>query len=502
MFILRNGIIKRGTFGGSLASAQSTASYSVTGHDYQTSRQMYEYLPVGYDQAASASLPLMIWGHGDGVRANWANVNSLGEGIGYYLNNGSWNDLTYNHVVVIPQLTVGDVDYTTTDFDDVLTKLASEGIKIDANRICVAGFSRGSIGLVDGCWVNRSSQVASAINVSGPNTTSGWVARAGSSGAGYMQIHGTSDGTFGNTIGGTLYWANGGFSAWNDLTPAPRGMYFYPLGHESNLWDGHAFNPASAEVNIFEFASKFNKISGSQATQFVSNAETTLSQVDYKESVSLVGLLTPGAEKTALQSRLATLLTTINKTNGVRYYVSPQTSGLGALNTGYNIWTSFATGNGITNIVDVDNGASTIDVTMTQECATSSRDGSASGNNAGRQRSHGFDDYRINLQGFVVNNAVNNGVVTIGGIPTGKLVDIFIYHHHLAANDDSTSFSQNNRLRAVCNSITVDQYSAYNNHSHISFTDVPETSGNITIALEAIDSRDCLVTGLEFVVHD
>jgi len=485
----------RGAFGNTTLSAPSFAS----GGNYQSGREYYIYKPRGYDQAAAGSLPLMVFFGGYGMRT-WANRVNEGEGLYYYLNNGSWDDLTYDHIVVVCEYTVGDGDPNTGHFDDILTELTADGVKYDPNRISYTGLSGGAIGAYN-ILQARYSQIASVIPISGPSFQTGW---ANYYGIGFWQHHGTNDGTFGETIGGSLYWANGDFSAWREETPAARGSYYYTGAsdsHNSGIWNDHVYNPATAEYNFFQFAAKFNKDATLQATQFTDNAEATLDIVDYRESKQQVDALSSGAPKTALLSRLATLLTTINQ-SGTRYYVSPQTSGLGALNTGYNIWTSFATGNGITNIVDVGNGASTIDLTMTQECAASSRDGSASSNNAGRQKSHGFDDYRINLQGFVVNNAVNDGVVTIGGIPTGKLVDIFIYHHHLAANDDGSSFAANNRLQVVCNSVTKSQYSAYNNYSSISFTDVPETSGNITLAFDAIDSRDCLVTGIEILVHD
>lgn len=483
----------RGTFGNGTVSAPTFAS----GGNYQTSREFFIYKPRGYDQASAASLPLMIFFPGYGARNTWANISTEGEGLYYYLNNGSWNDLTHGHIVVVCQYTAGDVDPNTGHFDDILTKLTTDGVKYDPNRISVTGLSGGAIGTYEILKV-KYAQIASVIPVSGPSLTSGW---GNWYGIGFWQHHGTSDGTFVRTIGSSLYWANGDFSAWREETPAPRGTYYYNEGHTSNVWNNGVYNP-TATYNFFQFASKFNKNATNQATQFTDNAESTNDIVDYREAKQQVDALGAGAPKTALLARLATLLTTINKTNGVRYYVSPQTTGLGALNTGYNVWDAFATGNGITNIVNVSNGSSTIDLTMTQECAASSRDGLASSNNAGRQKSFGFDDYKINLQGFVVNNAVNNGVVTIGGVPTGKLVDIFIYHHHLAANDDGSAFSVNNRLQVVCNSVTKSQYSAYNNYSSISFTNVPETSGNITMAFDALDSRDCLVTGIELLVHD
>jgi len=472
-------------------SAPSFAS----GGNYQSGREYYIYKPRGYDQAAAGSLPLMLAFPGYGVRDTWANRVNSGEGIYYYLNNGSWDDLTYGHIVVYCQYTTGDTDPNTGHFDDILTELDAEGIKYDPDRISYTGLSGGAIGAYN-TLQGRYSQIASVITIAGPSYTSGW---ANYYGIGFWQTHGTADGTFGRTIGGSLYWANGDFSAWREETPAPRSTYYYGEGHSSSVWNA-VYNPSGMTFNLFQFAAKFSKDAEQQATLFTDNAEATEDIVDYQEALQQVNALSSGAPKTALLARLATLLTTINK-GGVRYYISPQTSGLGAIDAAYNIWTSFATGNGITNITDVGGGASTIDVTMTQECAASSRDGSASANNAGRQKSHGEPDYRVNLQGFVVNNAVNNGVVTISGIPSGKLTDVIIYHHHLAANDDSGAFSANNRLSVTCNSETQTQYSAYANEKGFYFVGVPESSGSFTIGFDAIDSRDCLVVKIELLVY-
>jgi len=465
------------------------------GHAYQSGYDMYIYEPRGYVQAAAGSLPLMIFYPGYGARDNWSTVLNVGEGLGYYLNSGAWDDLTYNHIVVVAQYKTADVDPNTTMFDNILSYLTTNGYKYDPDRVSVTGLSGGAIG----CYAfiqGRTSDIASVISVAGPSFTAGW---SGYSGLGVRFDQGTNDGVFGATIGGSLYWANGGFGSWQDQTPAPRGQYYYPEGHSTAVWNTHVYNPATAEYNFFQFASKFNKDATAQATQFVDNAEATENLVDYKEAKTQTDQLSSGAPKTALLARLATLLTTINS-GGSRYWISPQTTSIGSLGSGYNIWTAFATGNGITNIVDINNVASTIDITMTQECATGTRDGNASGNNANTMRSHGFDNYLYNVAGLIVDDAVNNGRITISGITTGKLMDIYIYTHHIAANDNN--FSTNNILQTICNSVTQTQYVAYNNYQYIAYLNVPETSNSIDIDFDALGTRDALVTGIELVEHN
>ena len=477
-------------------SAPSFAS----GGNYQTSREYYIYKPRGYDQAAAGSLPLMVFFGGYGMRT-WANRVNEGEGLYYFLNNGSWDDLTYGHIVVVCEYTVGDVNPNTGHFDDILTELTAEGVKYDPNRVSMTGLSGGSIGIKD-ILPARYTQIASVVTICGPSLTSGW---ADLNGIGYWQHSGNNDSAFGESIGGTLYQANGGVGSFRDLTPAPRGSYYYFASgdtHTSAVWNNHIYNPSTAEYNFFQYAAKFNKDATLQATQFTDNAEATLDIVDYREAKMLTDNLSSGAPKTALLARISTLLTTINQ-SGTRYYISPQTSGLGALNTGYNIITSFTTGASISNIVDVTNGASTIDIEVTQEMSNGTRDGNASGNNAGRMKSHGFDDYRINLQGAVILNSTNNGRITLKQIPTGKLVDVFIYTHHLAANDDTAAgLGTDNVVQVICNSVTKSQYVAYNNYRGLSFLDVPESSGDITIDFDAIGTRDVLLTGIELLVHD
>jgi predicted peptidase len=117
----------------------------VSGGNYQTGREYYIYKPRGYDQASAGSLPLMVFFGGYGMRT-WANRVNEGEGLYYYLNNGSWDDLTYDHIVVVCEYTVGDVDPNTGHFDDILTELTAEGVKYDPDRISYTGLSGGAIG--------------------------------------------------------------------------------------------------------------------------------------------------------------------------------------------------------------------------------------------------------------------------------------------------------------------------------------------------------------------
>jgi len=465
--------------------------------NYSGSRQALIRIPQGYFDNSN-SYPLMIglpgYGATDRTGGSFANVNNSGEGFGQFLLANASPQFE-RALWIIPENLVFNVDYSSSEFVAAKAYMTTH-YRVDTNRISITGLSGGAIGCLS-AFINNQSEIASMTFVSGPAIDSAW---STASGIGIWHHQGTADATFGRTIGGTLYRANGGSGAFNNLDPAARTSYYYPLGHTSSVWDTNVYNPSTAPHDVYAWMLKFSKDTSQQATLHVEFAESSLDVRDYREALIQVNNLSSGSTKTALLSRLSTLRTTIDK-GGSRYFISFQDSSIGSLGSGYNIFVSPLTTNAaITNIVDQDNSSSTIGVKIQQQLDVSGTAEAVSSFNAGRQKSKGFV-YQANLQGALVNASLTNGVVRLTNIPTGKLVDVLIHRHHNFNDDDNNAMSSETKLQATVNGITNSQYSAYNNVDYLYFTGAPESSGNVDIAIRNAGARSAAVQMLEILVY-
>jgi len=476
------------------AAPLSAATYTKV--TYSGSRFAWIYVPVGYQNDLS-NWPLIVFmpGYGSTDRSggSFNNVNNAGEGLGQYLLAG--NFFFNKALIIIPENLIFNVDYGVNEWDASITYMNAH-YRVDNNRISHMGLSGGAIGGKD-IFINRQSNLTATVHVSGPAIDSAW---STASGIGVWHHQGTADTTFGRTIGGTLYRANGASGSWIDLSPAVRSNYYYGLAHTSAVWDTNVYSPVTQKNNVYEWVLKFHKVPTQQADLHVGYAEKTLDVRDYREALILVNNLSAGGTKTNLLSRLSTLKSTIDK-GGNRYIVSFQNSSIGSLGTGYNIFVSpLTTNSAITNIVNDNGGASTVGVKMQQQLDSSGSDANASNVNAAKQKSKGFV-YQANISGALVNASVTNGVVRITNVPTGKKVDILVHHHHNAADDDNNAMTAQTAISVTANGTTVTQYSAYNNTEYVYITSVPESSGNVDIAIKNSGTRNALLQVLEFLIY-
>ncbi len=502
MFILRNGTIRRGTFGSGGSSEPADPASFTNGYTYMTGRDMYIYTPAGYN--LGSNYPVMMFLVGDGVRDGWGNALSQSEGYPYFLNTGVWAP---EMIVCVPQIITADVNYGAANFDAVLNYLATGSYKYNPNRVYLTGLSRGAMG-IDFIIQTKSASIAGVVPIAGPAIQTGWTNPGGGyNHKGFWYHEGTNDGNFGRTLGGTLYWANGNFGAWNDLTPAPRVTYHYPQGHGTAVWNTQVYASSSiASGSDFErYLAKFSTDPEERATLFTSNAEFTQDIVDWRESRTLVDNISSSATRTDLLTRLDTLKATINKTNGVRHYISMQTEFIGAIGQGYNIWVQpFSSSRATGSLVDMNGSSSTLTITASQQfipAGASSWAANASDTNAGRMRAHGFE-YLFNQAGMVLSSSVSGGYLTLGNISTGKLVDVLVYHHHVAPDDDSVAISAVSGIKATVNGVTKGQYSAYNNAYYVKFENIPEVNNKVTMSFATSGSRNIIVQGVEVLIHD
>ncbi len=491
----------------SAATSKNTPQTSLSPSSYSTvvytgSRIMWVYKPPGYD-GNSNNYPLIVFFPGYGATdrsgGSFSNVNNSGEGLGQYLLAG---DRPPNILMCIPQNLTPNVDYGFSEWDAALTYMGAN-YRVNTNQQYATGLSGGAIA----CFsvISNRTNCASIVSVSGPSFSNNWTSL---SGFGFWQHHGTSDSTFGLTIGGTLYRTNGASGGPIDLTPAPRTTYYYPLGHVSGVWDTQVYNrlertdhAGTAAFDYIRFLKKFSKDANEQATNFVTNSEYSLDVVDYRESVMLVNQLSSGSLKDSLTARLSTLQLAVNR-NGIRYVVSPNNGATTVSTTGINDWNgTFAASDGLSNIVDESGGASTISFVVTNQFASSSRSGNAGNNNAGRSKYKGFP-LEYNLGGLVLNHAISNGSLTISNVPTGKLVDIIIHNSHITGDDDDHAISAQSSISTTINGVTQTQYSEYNNAYYLKFTNIPESSGNVVIDMHPVSTRDIILVGFEILIHD
>ncbi len=483
--------------------AQSPRSYTTA--TYTGSKIAWIYKPPGYD-GNSLNYPLLIWFPGYGATdrsgGSFSNVNrgpTNSEGLGEVLLAG---DNPPNILIAIPQNLIFGVDYGVNEWDAILTYMTAN-YRIDTNRQYLMGPSGGAIGCL--AVLQGRSNVAAVMPISGPAFTNNW---SSLSGIGFWQHQGTADGTFGTTIGGSLYNAGGTSGSAIDLTPAPRTTYYFGDPHSSLVWSNEVCyrlnrtdKAGTAKFDYPTWFTKFSKDPNQQAGLFVSNAENTRDIVDYRESLALVTNLPSGSLKDDLTNRLAALKLIVDK-GGTRYIVSCNKTGVTVGQTGINDWNAtFATGQGLSNIADDSGNSSTVGFVVTNQFASSSRDNAAGQFNAGRQKYKGIK-LEYNLGGLVINHSITNGILTINNIPSGKLIDVLLDTFHIAGDDDNNPISASTAISATIDGITQTQYSAYNNAYYLQFTNIPESSGSVSIAMKTVSTRDVILLGFTILIHD
>lgn len=138
----------------------------------------YEYLPSGYNPAASQVYPLLIAIHGVGERGNGdgdlARLIQPGKGIASLLYNNpsafpdhfTVNGQDYKFIIICPQFVDNPSWPDETDLDAVITYMMSH-YKVNANRVYLTGLSMGG-GLVYrfvSASVTNASKIAAAVPV-------------------------------------------------------------------------------------------------------------------------------------------------------------------------------------------------------------------------------------------------------------------------------------------------------------------------------------------------
>ncbi len=475
-------------------------SLFTTGLTYSSGRNGYIYQPPGYDDNSN-DYPLIIFLHGDGARSSTVtdiiagsdSVNN--EGTGWFLNQG---DEPSGVLIALPQLPFlsANNDFLATDFDDVMTFMTSN-YRVNINRIYVTGLSRGAFGTRH-CLQDRASQVAGSVLVCG-NVDTGWnwsgTTGDGQSDIGHFWINGTNDSTV--TNGQLTILAGANSSAFNRNIPVDT-LSIHNGDHNGAVWNTYCYNRSertdasgSAPFDYVRYLKRFSKDQTERATLHVEHAEYTLNINDWRLARVQVDVMT-GATKSILLTRLATTKILI-----CRLYChlwKPAAT----VTTGTSIYycnnqSTHTAGASISNLIDDENGSSSIGFTIVNQFASSGREGSIS-SNRNRGRYFGYERTH-NTDGMTISTSVTGGTCKFTGLNNAKLYDIRIFH------STASSFATNATIRTTINGVVKTQYSECNNTLYVEYLNISPTSSEIAIAIRTDADKSLFVTGFELYQH-
>src|SRR5687768_5656425 len=129
----------------------------------------YEYVPVDYNDDPSVKYPLIIFLHGIGERGNGTTELSrvLANGIPTYIYDGHpmryfWNGKWETFIVLSPQLSAS-YGYWANQYISGMLQHAKSNLRIDTNRVFLAGMSLGG----GGVWTYATSSLSNAKQIAG-----------------------------------------------------------------------------------------------------------------------------------------------------------------------------------------------------------------------------------------------------------------------------------------------------------------------------------------------
>ncbi len=129
----------------------------------------YEYVPVDYNVDPSVKYPVIIFLHGIGERGNGTTELSrvLANGIPRYIDGGHpmrffWNGKWETFIVLSPQLNAS-YGYWANQYISAMLQHAKSNLRIDTNRVFLAGMSLGG----GGVWTYATSSLSNAKQIAG-----------------------------------------------------------------------------------------------------------------------------------------------------------------------------------------------------------------------------------------------------------------------------------------------------------------------------------------------
>lgn len=473
---------------------------TITGAGVSGSITNFDTDNPGTNTSPTVSVTFTSSQSGNTITYDYIDSTMLAEGISRWVNLGDNFD---NRAIFIAIQNVGNTVDFDMDYYDKCVEYAWDNYTINPKRLYNAGISRGGRAILDSPgfiktrynhWINRSTGVLTTTDPSNETThaTSGiaaLVVGTASYGSGHTAsnytdigqaiVHGTADGTLTNNTPT--------YAATMEANNEPPYVLNVSGGfHDRDVWDGKCYKrlyragPATgslttADWDYVDFLLKFSKDPLECATLHVEQAEkrrfgTEKDIIDWRHANRKVEALAGSAEKTALQSRLSSLKTDIDN-GGTRWVINFHNTG-DAEASPYNNFAAATSGTTITNMVDFNGGASTMDIQLM------TTPGSGMVDIASNRRSYagGFsktaNESGIRLVGFPL------AEFDLTGIPAGTYT-VRIYHNEGVAN-----FSTNPVIYCEINSVVKTQYSGINSLiGYVEYTGITDAQlANINIA--------------------
>lgn len=437
---------------------------------------------------------------GNTITYDYVDSTMLAEGIARWVNLGDTFD---NRCIFIAIQNVGNTVDFDNDYYDKCVEYAWTNYTINPKRLYNAGISRGGRAIIDSPgflktrynhWINRSTGVLTTTDPSNETThaTSGiaaFVVGTASYGGthtasnytniGQAIVHGTGDGTLTNN---TPTW-----SAAMEANNEPPYILNVSGGfHNYDVWDGKCYKRlyrvgpstgsiTTADWDYVDFLLKFSKDATEAATLHVEQVErrrygTEKDIIDYRHAKRKVDALGAGATKDALLARLVDVKADIDN-GGTRWVINFHNTGDDE-SSPYNNFAAATSGTTITNMVDFDGNASTMDIQL----MTTPGSGMIDVASNRRSFSGGFtkkaNESGIRLVGFPL------AEFDLTGIPSGTYT-VRIYH-----NEGLASFATNPVIYCEINSVVKTQYSGINTLiGYVEYTGITDAQlANINIA--------------------
>lgn len=250
-------------------------------------------------------------------------------------------------------------------YDDPKATILSN-YRVDTNRLCAAGISRGGM-MVGNCVINRQSDFCCFIIAAGlisgtPNYTT-------LQNKGLLVVSGQNDTVVTPPNAGIMVAMNN----IPDYKFYPKLVFVDGQGHTGVVWNTNCYNRNTAPVDWLDFFSLHSLVMEDQVSNFVSYAESTQDIDDWRAAKRAVSFLSDGALKTSLTTTLNNLKTTID---GTRKRWILDIGSTVSTDTNINYWVNaFTAGSSKTNFVTDTGVASTVGLSIINTLSTSPANG-------------------------------------------------------------------------------------------------------------------------------
>lgn len=467
-----------------------------------------------YDDGSSAAFSITFSApvtNGHAIQFRYTQSNLLDQGPFRYANLG---DQPQDVFLVAPQISAPTGGFNTNDhWTAAINYMLTNNYPIDINRLYSTGLSLGGIFgvLLLSEVATLTYPCAAFIDVS-PGATAGVPASGAAAWStttrmGKLIIRGTSD-TFGQSqLPSAMANCNNA-----DREFPFQGLVYWNIGHSIALWDTKVYNrknrtdaTGTAEFDYIEdFLTLFSLVDTVQARLWTERAEATNDSGDYRVAKRLTDNLSASSQKTALLSRLSTVLSNIGTITIIDVGTAfRSTAG------NYNNLTSASAGTTITNLIRFDTGGATawdfeMDVAPAATPATIDDIGSqrVQGRQFGVELNTTRDGHRIGSEG-------TTGTMLFTDLDNSKTYTFKIY----ASNQNTGSPTARAEIEVVFDSTTKFMYVDMCNFgggdgmtagNYVQFVQVPASglvSGTLRIRQTASTEREAWLQAIEIIEH-